>query len=434
MGATHVVSTRLTCHHYHPAAAALALGLAASAPLSAAAQQQASPVGAAAGARVLSQQLHAPEAPGPGDPLTLTLEIEHPVSARVELPGEDSVPNPRWELLDRRETTRVDQEDRAITTVKLVFGVYRPGATTLPPLSLEVRAHGGAAGEPQTLQTEPVRLTVVSQLDPARDGDAPALARAQPPRSLVVEDWTLVYALAGGGALLFLIPALVWAWRRRPQPQAPPPVPVAEDDEALRKLAALAAGDLLERGELEAFYVEMSATLREYFGRRYRFPEAELTRREILERLRPVHLRPGISLDDIGEWLAHTDRVKFGGLRPATAEAEAALRRAFTIVELTRRLGTRAGEMPSADVDAPAPSLADTPPAAEAAAAPAPSLADAPPAAEAAAPSSPLAVALAAQRAHDGEAHGQPETNRAAPRPALPVLEVPAAADEEEER
>lgn len=289
----------------------------------------------------LTQRLEAPEEPAPGDPVALVLDIDHPKGARVVAP-EDEAGNERWRFLDRQTSTRAAADGaRATTTLTYRFGIYRPGKTTLPPF--EVTVEGPAGRSRRTLRTEPITVRVRSTLP----DDAEAKMRsARPGYAIFTEDWTLVYAMAGGALLLVLLPAVWFAARRRERAASPPPPPRPAHEIAVEKLGALAADDLLERGEFEAFYVRMSEAIREYLGQRYGFPGTELTTYEILERLDGVRWRPGIDLEDVREWLVHCDVVKFSGKPVTVAEAESALRRAFSLIELTRRRTPRSGEMP----------------------------------------------------------------------------------------
>ena len=84
------------------------------------------------------------------------------------------------------------------------------------------------------------------------------------------------------------------------------------------------------------YYVRLSEALREYLGKIYGFPGTELTTFEIEQRVKDLKFPNGVAAEDIVSLLQHCDVVKFGGVEPSRAQAADALRRAFSIVELTK--------------------------------------------------------------------------------------------------
>jgi hypothetical protein len=274
----------------------------------------------------LEQQFEAPEEVRVGDRLELSLQITHPTDTSVLLP--ETFGNPRWELVDT-DRDSADDETRTLTTLTLTFQIFRPGHTTLPAFVVTI-----LDGDDETveLESEPVEAKVVSVL-PA--DETPEMKSHRHP----VAVWTDDYTLAWVGGILFgavLAAALTWliARRREDDEVGPPPRPA--HIVALEKLSALTTGELLDAGEYMVFYVRMSGAVREYLGRRYGFRGTELTTTEILDHLEEVDWPAGLSLVDVRQWLEHCDLIKFSGVRPRRERAQQALRRGFSIVELTR--------------------------------------------------------------------------------------------------
>ncbi|TXD38461.1 hypothetical protein FRC98_06145 [Lujinxingia vulgaris] len=273
-----------------------------------------------------SHELVVPDGLKVGDTVKLSVSVNHAPDLRLTV-----VPLPegsRWERVALESETR-DEGGQKITTFELEYAVFRPGPTRSPEVVIRAL---GSDGEPVeiTVPRTPVHVAPIS--------DAGAgLLSARGARALLVSDAT-PYLIAGGALGLLAIGAvagLMARRRRRPEPNDAPRQPPAE--EALQKLEFLANSSLLEDGEVMAFYVRLSETLRTYLGRRWGFPGTELTTTEIVARLKERATLPAdLSISDLAQWLRACDRVKFAGHTPAPAEARQHLQAAFHIVERTR--------------------------------------------------------------------------------------------------
>lgn len=261
-----------------------------------------------------------------GERLELRLDVEHPAGASVHLP--DAFGNSRWELADTRRASKSLDRSTEQTTLTLDFQIFRPGSTALPSFPITVMTSEGNSTQ---LATKPIEAKVVSVLPADK---TPELKPHRNPVAVWTDDYTLAWA--GGGLLTALLAAglTLLLTRRREDEIGPPPRPA--HIVALEKLSALTTDDLLDRGEYMIYYVRMSEAVREYLGRHYGFRGIELTTTEILDHLERVQWPAGLSLEDVREWLLHCDLIKFSGVIPARERAEQALRRGFSIVELTR--------------------------------------------------------------------------------------------------
>jgi ParB-like chromosome segregation protein Spo0J len=127
-----------------------------------------------------------------------------------------------------------------------------------------------------------------------------------------------------------LAAALVtWLVRRRRAalPMAAPAVPALEPDvEAKRALEALIASGKLARGELRAFYIELTAIAKRYLERRLDAPIAEMTSAEMVAHLRehPLAIDLAPLLRDLS---GAADRIKFAKGQGVIEEAERHLAR-----------------------------------------------------------------------------------------------------------
>ena len=277
----------------------------------------------------LSQTLSAPENPQVGQKISVAVTIDHPADTQVIPP--ESFDQGRWEIVNST-ATESPVENRLKTVWTLDYAVFRPGTTTLNPMEFLVIAAGDDAN-PTVLQTEPVDVKVLTSWP---DDVDPTFSEPQPPGSIWVDDYTLAYVGGGLGGVA-LLGLAVWGWRRRREDAieiyVPPPPP---HEVALNKLGALAGSDLMERGQYMIYYVRLSEAVREYLGKIYGFPGTELTTYEIEQRLVGVKFPRGVAAEDIVSLLQHCDFVKFGGVEPTISQSTDALRRAFSIVELTK--------------------------------------------------------------------------------------------------
>ena len=102
------------------------------------------------------------------------------------------------------------------------------------------------------------------------------------------------------------------------------------------KLARLAERKLVERGEVKAFYREVSQILRQYIEDRFALHAPERTTEEFLREARRSAVFTTAQADMLGDFLAHCDQVKFAELTPTTAEAQRTFDTARTFIERTK--------------------------------------------------------------------------------------------------
>ncbi len=276
-----------------------------------------------------------------GETVDVTFQITHPAGATVSFPTAYSPE--RWVLIGAERLPTAEGERATKSEWLAKFGIYRPGMTTLDSFEITVSTPDG---QTVLLPTEPVEVKVLSIFADATS--EPEFIEPRPPVPVWVEDYTL--AFVGGGALAFALLGLVaWGVRRRQlMVPPPPPPPRAAHEIAIEKLGALAADDLVERGEYMLYWVRLSEAIREYLGRSYGFPGTEFTTTEMLVILERVEWPVGLGLDDIHRFLRRCDEVKFGGAEPNVEESTATLRRAFSFVELTKPRLAPAVALPTA--------------------------------------------------------------------------------------
>lgn len=179
-------------------------------------------------------------------------------------------------------------------------------------LPMDVYFHASGEEEESSFSTEEVAIEV----EPLRDVGALAV---RPPFDIVPSSGdggirrlatvVVVVGLGMAGALAVIL-LVVRRRRRRPPPRPVPPHEVAW--ESLRRLVAM---DLVGQGEIEPFFVHLSAILRNYIEGRFRLHAPERTTEEFFaEAVRSPALEP--YLDRLMEFLRLSDQVKFARYEP----------------------------------------------------------------------------------------------------------------------
>ncbi len=264
-----------------------------------------------------------------GDRFALTLIVGHDGSRSAVFPHEmlpDSLGlEPVFGLGDFEIVRTISQGGRAYDLGGRIDSVvYEATTFALDTARVAGIPIGLATGADTLMGFAPPLFLQIGSLVPQEAEEIKDLADlAQFDRSL----WPWI---AGILALLAVIYGLWW-WRRHGLEESgeestavEPTIPPYE--EALERLAALQSMDLSDAENIKPFYVELTAILRTYVGRRAHLPALESTTRELLLRLR-ASLAGGVLSDDvvteIDHVLTHADLVKFADLRPILEQTRA---------------------------------------------------------------------------------------------------------------
>lgn len=219
------------------------------------------------------------------------------------------------------------------TTCSMRLALFALGPVDVPDLAFDA---DGPAGKARLAVPGP-RVTGVGVLDPAVPPDGIAIRDISPPAPLLVPSlrllwWTL--GVAGGAAVAAaLARALLRARARRRL--VPEPTPA---ERFARRLAALEAERLPERGRAAEHLARLAEAVREYLGALAGLPALDLTSAELVTAVRQggdARLDPG----GLELFLAEADLVKFAR-QPAAPEACAAgLEYARGLLERTQSRG-----------------------------------------------------------------------------------------------
>jgi hypothetical protein len=204
--------------------------------------------------------------------------------------------------------------------------VFALGEVEVPAIAVKYRLADGTPGE---VATAPVKLHIVSGLP--KDQAQQQLADIRPPVALPIG---LAFWIALGIVILVLAAFVFWLVRRlRPAPAAAPVVPeISAEEQARTALDALAASDLIGRGELRAFYIALIEIAKRYLERRLGAPIQEMTSSETV-----AFLREHRELHDLAfaarDLTNAADQVKFARGLAAGSEAQRHLAMVRQLVE-----------------------------------------------------------------------------------------------------
>ena len=226
----------------------------------------------------------------------------------------------------------LDDQGRHVITREYELHPFLSGSYEIPPLTFSVRAHAGAAPDAFTLTTERIPVEVTSLLEDQR-GEL----TVGPIKSVVAlpsSAYTWLWVAVAGVVLALGALAALYVRRRRQRPADA--LRYTAHELAAAKLARLAERNLVEQGELKAFYREVSQILRQYIEDRFALHAPERTTEEFLREARRSAVFTMAQADMLGEFLAHCDQVKFAELTPTTTQVQRTFDTARTFIERTK--------------------------------------------------------------------------------------------------
>jgi hypothetical protein len=263
-----------------------------------------------------------------GDRITLTVEVEHPFGSVVQWP--DSLSLEPFEVLSAEVDPPSAQGDGIQTRLRLSLTAFELGDLEIPRFELAVI---GADSTVTRLETDAYGVRVASVgLD-----EGGGIRSLLGPLS-IARDWL---RLTLWMLLIAVVAATLIRWWRRRTPEregrerGPVRIQRPAHELALEALDALARSKLLERGEIKAFYVEVSEIIRTYVEGRYAVYALEMTSGEVLDGLWRVGIE-GSLLENFRTFLEQCDLVKFAKLRPTPEASRGVLESARTLVEETQ--------------------------------------------------------------------------------------------------
>jgi hypothetical protein len=256
-----------------------------------------------------------------GEPFVLAVEVRHSPKETYAMP-------PHLDLGDfgvRDHKIEEHGDDPKVTVLRLTLQGFATGDRTIPTIRLAVDEPSG----PHQLEIPPQKIKVTGVID---DSQGPPQMK-EDSRALLTRYhwvtwplWLLLIAVMGGAAWFISKRYQARAAAAKP---AKPRLPAFE--EAMERLHALEAENLIAKGERQAFYFRLSEIVRDFVGRRYGFESLEMTTNELLQTLRQ-RATPGLDYDGLAQVLRESDFVKFARRDPSDGECKTALDVARTLI------------------------------------------------------------------------------------------------------
>ena len=241
-----------------------------------------------------------------GVPVEYKVTVKHDPSVQIL-----SVINPPSESslkIKKEENIKGKEKGRIVEGKKFTLTAYGLGDFVLDPIKIEYRM---ADGEPQTLQTEPIYLSVKSVASGEQKVDIRSIKSVLdlPKKVLFL---ILIFVILAVAAICY------WIYRRfrkqRTEPKVIEPDKTAEE-EAFMALNQLFDSDLIRRAKIKEYYLKLSEILRSYFERRFQMSAVESTTDEILREMRRREIDTTL-IQKITEVLEAADLAKFAKWKP----------------------------------------------------------------------------------------------------------------------
>jgi hypothetical protein len=208
-----------------------------------------------------------------------------------------------------------------------------PGDKPIPAIQLRIVTKDNFIG---VAQTAPVPYKVQSLV--ANEPNAQPKLETKPV-AVLEDNYIPIYVLGGllAAAAVVLLTLLAARYMRRRKARAlPPPPPRPPWEIAVEQLGRLRAQKerMLEDGQGGVFVDQLSDVVRAYLGGRYAFDGLEQTSDEMLMQLKTHGVSLGFT-QEVGQFLARCDLVKFAKVEPDTDEVDLLFAKAQDLVHLS---------------------------------------------------------------------------------------------------
>lgn len=233
---------------------------------------------------------------------------------------------------------------------KYTISTFFTGEFEIAPLTIQYRLPGDTTF--QSLSTSPIQI-VVESVKPSMAGD---IRDIKPPVDIPKNWWLFFLQIGIGLALCGAVIGGVFLYRRwkagrgllpvREAPLKPP------HEIALEALDRLKNSDLLQKGEIKLFFIELSEIIRRYIGDRYFVVAMEMTTTEVLEKLSQMGLSEEI-FQFFEEFFRRCDLVKFAKYVPSQDEIRETTDMAYTLIHKTKIVIEMPEEAPQQEVLSP---------------------------------------------------------------------------------
>lgn len=243
-----------------------------------------------------------------GDRVNLTLIATHAENQRLVVPSLQR--EPFIVVWDTRTEPDEPRDGNITTTAHITFSSFVIGEHRIATNALILL---GPENDEQAIPFPELTVRVDSLLT----NPPPSLADIKPAVHLPGYRWLrILWMLLAITAVAIALALLIRYWLRRKQ--NPPPAKIIPPHEiALTALDALRSRGYIERGEVEPFYVELSAIIRIYLEDRFHLHAPEQTTEEFIRTSSQSQVLTLEHRQLTQEFLEQSDLVKFARFQPS---------------------------------------------------------------------------------------------------------------------
>ncbi len=272
-----------------------------------------------------------------------TITIGEKVEYRVTLTHDEDVqllsqiPPPKTDPFEVKKVYDLleKQGKEIVEGRRFILTAYELGEFILEPVTIQYRVKGG---EPKTIQTNRLFITIRSV-----DANKPKTDIRTVKGTLKLKrawKWLGIFlsflAVSAAGAFW-------WVRRKKLMEERVKEPDLSPEDEALLKLNRLYDSDLLRRGRVKEYFLELSEILKCYFEKRFEITALESTTSEILRDLKQKEIELLLA-EKIQTVLETADLVKFAKWTPPPPEIIKINQLARALVEEARPKATLSPE------------------------------------------------------------------------------------------
>jgi hypothetical protein len=267
----------------------------------------------------------------------LTVELEAAIQPgySVKMPAVDRLLE-QFGIVDRDALgERLDKDMRTVKTVRYELEPFLTGTYDIPAFQFQF-FDVNDPNKTYTLDTEPIPVEITSLLGEDRD-------------NLVISDiedvvalptqikWLWIWVSLGCWSVVIgLIVLMVYLKKKRVPAMVRLFKPAHEI--AYDRLRRLVMENLIESGQIKAFYERISTILRHYIEDRFHLRAPERTTEEFLQELKHSPSLPDSDKQDLAEFLNHCDLVKFAKHEPTKEQIQTTFDLVKGFIEKTKSM------------------------------------------------------------------------------------------------
>ena len=293
-----------------------------------------------------------------GDLIQYTIQVVHDDSVQVEMPG-FAANLGQFEIRNYSLAEPGKAGGKIISEASYTITTFFTGEFEIPPVAVSYTL--GSDSTKQILMTEPIKINVESMLA----SEAGDIRDVKDPVEIPRDWWQRLRWPVLGLLALLLVMAVIFIIRRYRAGKSILPVretPARPAHEvAIEALDRLTASDLISRGQIKEFYIEISEIIRQYINDRYFVVALEMTTTEVLCGLMTRGLGEEIE-GHFRTFLNRCDLVKFAKFIPSENQHQEIVKLAYQIIDETAVIPEteKTGSEEDQTADEPAPEEAVT--------------------------------------------------------------------------